>query len=201
MEKNHRAIKSSFIILMMFSVIFVGLNISSSNSNTASAAIIPKFVQYDSIVELSFINSSVLDEPIHPLGGTRNVDIKVRYYTTVPDIFRVNPGKTLMFGLFKFQFLAPVHLTVENVPTWCTATVSPPDIIFDAFGEGTALERTVTLQIAVNKESTALFPATIYISATGESPDPHIKTPPKVNLPIQVTPGFIPLISTEDLEN
>lgn len=196
MTKNFVAIKSSLLMGMLLVSIFAALSVTSPNSDTAEAALIPKFVQYDSVIELSFADSSSLDTPIHPLGGTRSIDIKVRYQCTVPDEFRSGIGKTLMFGLFKFVFLAPVHLTIENIPEWCTATISPADMVFNAFDEGDALERTVTLQVAMNKESTALFPATLRIRATGESPDPHIKAPPQVSLDVGVTPGYIPLIST-----
>jgi hypothetical protein len=174
--------------------IFAAYTVMHPKSNTASAA---PLIQYDSIVELEFADSSVLNTPIHPLSGTRNVDIKVRYFNTVPDVFRDGVGKILLFGPFKFVFLAPVHLTIENIPDWCTATIAPPDIIFDAFGEGSALERQVTIQIAVNKESTALFPYELKIKATGDSPDRHIKAPPEVTLPLAITPGYVPLVSTD----
>jgi hypothetical protein len=125
------------------------------------------------------------------------VDIKVTYINTVPDFFRSPPGKYVLFGFFKFVFLAPVHLEVQNIPSWCTASIAPPDIIFNAFGEGPELERKVTLQVAVNKQSTALFPFTLQVRATGDSPDRHIKAPPEVSLPIAITPGYVPLISTD----
>ena len=196
MTKNFVAIKTSAITILLLVSVFTAFSIISPESNSAEAAIIPKFVQYDSIIELSFEDSSVLNTPIHPLGGTRNIDINVRYRNTVPEQFREGLGKNLMFGFFKFVFLAPVHLEVENVPEWCTATVSPSDLIFDAFADGDELETTVTLQVAVNKESTALFPKTLRLKATGESPDPHIKAPPQVTLDVGITPGYVPLIST-----
>ncbi len=192
-----RTVKTSIVLSILLVSIFVVFTSAFPKSNTASAAIIPKFVQYDSIVEMEFDDSSALNTPIHPLGGTRNVDIKVRYFNTVPDMFRTGIGRKLMFGIFKFVFLAPVHLSVENIPDWCTATIAPPDIIFDAFEEGSALERKVTLQIAVNKESTALFPHELRIKATGDSPDPHIKAPPAITLPVAITPGYVPLVSTD----
>ncbi len=190
-----KSIKISFIIGILLLSLFASFSIINPKSNIASA--IDPLVQYDSLVELEFADSSALNTPIHPLGGVRNVDIKVTYINTVPDFFRKPPGKYLLFGFFKFVFLAPVHLQIENIPTWCTASIAPPDIIFNAFGEGSELERQVTLQVAVNKESTALFPFTLQVKATGDSPDRHIKAPPEVSLPIAITPGYVPLISTD----
>jgi hypothetical protein len=191
MKMKFRTVKTAIILGILLVVCFTAFNMVNQKSSTASAALI----EYDSIVTLEFADSSALNTPIHPLGGTRNVDITVRYINTVPDMFRKQPGRTLLFGPFKFVFLAPVHLEVENVPDWCTATIAPPDIIFDAFGEDSALERTVTLQVAVNKQSTALFPHELKVKATGDSPDRHIKAPPGVTLPVAITPGYVPLIS------
>lgn len=193
-KNNFRTVKASIIMGILLISIFAAYTVMHPKSNTASAA---PLIQYDSIVELEFADSSALNTPIHPLSGTRSVDIKVRYFNTVPDVFRDGVGKILLFGPFKFVFLAPVHLTIENIPDWCTATIAPPDIIFDAFGEGSALERQVTLQIAVNKESTALFPYELTVKATGDSPDRHIKAPPEVTLPLAITPGYVPLVSTD----
>ncbi len=195
MRYKFRSLKISFIISILLFSIFASFSIINPKSNTVSA--IDPLVQYDSLVALEFADSSALNTPIHPLGGVRNVDIKVTYISTVPDIFRTGLGKNLLFGFFKFVFLAPVHLKIENIPTWCTASIAPPDIIFNAFGTGSELERQVTLQVAVNKQSTALFPHTLQVKATGDSPDKHIKAPPEVSLPIAITPGYVPLISTD----
>jgi hypothetical protein len=191
MKMKFRTVKTVMILGFLLLILFTAFNLLHQQSSTASAALI----EYDSIVELTYANSSALNTPIHPLGGIRNIDIKVRYYNTVPDVFKSSIGKILLFGPFKFVFLAPVHLTVEDVPDWCTATIAPQDIIFDAFGEGGALERTVTMQVAVNKQSTALFPNTLKVVATGDSPDRHIKAPPSVSLSVSIVPGYVPLIS------
>ena len=190
-----RSIKICFMISILLFSLFASFAIINPKSNIVSA--IDPLVQYDTIVALEFADSNALNTPIHPLGGVRNVDIKVTYISTVPDIFKTPPGKYILFGFFKFVFLAPVHLKIENIPDWCTASIAPPDIIFDAFGEGSELERKVTLQVAVNKQSTALFPFTLQVKATGDSPDKHIKAPPEVSLPIAITPGYVPLISTD----
>jgi len=189
-----RSIKICFMISILLFSLFASFAIINPKSNIVSA--IDPLVQYDSIVQLEFADSSALNTPIHPLGGTRSIQIKVSYINTVPEIFRPpNVGKVLLFGFFKFVFLAPVHLTIENIPSWCTASIAPSDIIFDAFG--TDLEREVTLQVAVNKQSTALFPFILQVKANGDSPDRHIKEPPQVTLPVTLTPGYVPLISTD----
>jgi len=194
------SLKIFFIIWILLFSLFTSFTILNPKSNIASA--IDPLVQYDSFVVLEIVNSSVLDTSIHPLEGVKNVKIKVTYFNTVPQVFKGSEFqnrllKGLFFGFSKFVFLAPVQLTIENesIPSWCTASIAPPNIIFDAFG--TDLERKVTLQIAVNKQSTALFPHTLQVKATGERPDEHIKAPPNVTLSVSLTPGYVPLISTD----
>ncbi len=107
--------------------------------------------------------------------------------------------KGLLFGFNKFSFITPVNLTIErtSIPNWCNVSIIPPIIIFDAFDDGENLERRATLQVAVNKKSTALFPFTLSIIAKADTPDPNIKPPPIATLPITITPGYVPLISTD----
>ena len=197
MKKSLKKIRLSFVFGIILMSVFSTLIIVNPESDTAKASIIPRFVQYDSQIELEILNPDALNEPIHPYGGLRNIKIKVKYTTTVPPIFKSGIGKNLMFGIFKFIFLAPIHLDVENIPDWMTVSLSPRDFLIDVFGEGDELERTATLQIGVNKQSTALFPATVLIKATGESPDPHIKAPPEFTYELSLTPGYVPLIDTQ----
>ena len=179
MRNISRSLRISFFIIILLFSTFASFSIINPKSSTASA--IDPLVQYDSIVQLAFADSSVLDTPIHPLGGTRSIQIEITYYNTVPQFFREGIGKIILFGPFKFVFLAPVHVSVENVPDWCTASIAPSDIIFNAFDDTENLRKEVTLQVAVNKQSTALFPFKLNVKATGDSPDRHIKAPPEVS--------------------
>jgi hypothetical protein len=190
-----RSLKISFIVTILLISVFASFTIINPKSNIVSA--VDPLIQYDSLVSLEFDDPTQLDLPIHPLTGIRNVGIKVTYYNTVPDQFRTGIGKILFFGPFKFVFLAPVHLKVEDLPDWADVSVAPSDIIFPAFGEPSELEKLVTVQISVNKQSTAFFPHTISVKATGDSPDRRIKAPPEVSLQVKITPGYIPLISTD----
>ncbi|MFE3845873.1 hypothetical protein ACFL1L_03325 [Thermoplasmatota archaeon] len=192
------------IIILLFSI-FTSFTIISPKSNIASA--VDPFLQFESFVVLEIENSSVLDIPVHPLGGVKNINITIKYFNTIPQELKDNNiinklFRGLIFGFDKFVFIAPVNLTFESdsIPSWCTVSIVPQNIIFNAFDEGSDLERKATLQVAVNKKSTALFPFTLNVKSYAASlnkHDKHITPPPDVILPVIITPGYVPLLSTD----
>jgi len=190
------SLKIFFIICILLFGIFTSFSLIYPKSNIVSAA--DPMIQYDSFIALELVNSSEIDNPIHPLTGVRNVKIKVKYFDTIPkEIKENNLIKGLLFGFFKFTFLVRVNLTIEDSPTWCNSSVTPQYILFEVFDNDTNLERNVTLQVAVDKKSTALFPFVLKVEASIDvSPDDNIKLPPTVSLPVSFTPSYLPLIST-----
>jgi len=189
------SLKIFFIICILLFSIFTSFTFITPKSNFASA--IDPLAIYDSFLVFEIANSSDLDNPIHPLEGVKNINLSIKYFNNIPNTIKDSYLlKGLIFGFYKFVFLTKVNLTIDS-PDWCHATIVPSYILFEAFEEGSELERIVKLQVAVNKNSTAFFPYTLQVKASGDIKDKHIKAPSNVTLPVTITPRYVPIISTD----
>jgi len=163
------SLKIFFIICILLFSIFTSFTFITPKSNFASA--IDPLAIYDSFLVFEIANSSDLDNSIHPLEGVKNINLSIKYFNNIPNTIK---DSYLLKGL-----------------------IVPSYILFEAFEEGSELERIVKLQVAVNKNSTAFFPYTLQVKASGDIKDKHIKAPSNVTLPVTITPRYVPIISTD----
>jgi len=186
--KNTKIFRYHLVIAALLFVTVLALPMTSAS-----------FLSWSSKTELFFSNTSQLNEPIQPISEVRNIGIKLRYRPFLPETKIPLLNRLLSFGfkgLFAFIIQVKVHLSVENVPSWCTVSLAPTDVYADLSPEG--YEANITLSVSVDKDAPAQ-PFTLTIKAHTDgyyNPLVGVQESEGV-LTAQLMPGYVPLISVE----
>jgi len=138
MAKHLRTVKATIlvgILLISLSLAFVPSSSAGLLKNTAT-------------LKLALTDSQAASEMVVPLGGAMNVDVQIGYL--VSGLFA-----TQAINLYQQrQIPASIHLSVEETPSFCTATIQP-NVVTPEIKKGYSYDN-ATLRISFKEEAPAM---------------------------------------------
>jgi hypothetical protein len=113
----------------------------------------------DSVIQLSW-NASETEEPLEPGGAPRSINITVTYRTLVSTFI----GDFILFYCRLTQRYITVSLEIGEIPSWCNASLSTPELSYlITRNESSQL---ITLTVAVDEHAPADVSCRVPIDAS-----------------------------------
>jgi hypothetical protein len=113
----------------------------------------------DSIIQLSW-NANETEEPLEPGGAPRNINITVTYHILISTFI----GKFILrYCLLTHQYVT-VSLGIEDIPSWCTASLSNHELQYLITGNESS--QLITLTVAVDEHAPAYGLCTVMYSTS-----------------------------------
>jgi len=116
--------------------LFLVFNIFSPMAISTDLAQRSKIITFKSYVNFEY-DTSALNEPL-AIDVSVSIPIKIKYWTNIPDVFRIIPfplNNLILFG----SVIGPmqtIHLEVLDPPEWANIYISSPDVLTDIPFEG-----------------------------------------------------------------
>ncbi|MFE3846178.1 hypothetical protein ACFL1L_04905 [Thermoplasmatota archaeon] len=187
-----------YLILSMFlitTINAIGINEDLKKSDEIKL-INPLPFGFNSYIELNY-DSSVLEEPIDPRGGVRNVDLNLKFWTDVPkDFLWFIPSFWRNQILFGNQMgTADIYLSLDNIPSWGTFSIAPSRLIMEITDCDNKAERWATIQISLNVNAPAYQTHNLIINTDADKE--KFLNPTNEQIEMDITPGWIHYINVE----
>jgi hypothetical protein len=181
MAKNLRAIKTSFII----SIVFISLLLSITPSAPA------KLVTYESILQIEYDENAVNTAVFQPDGPPVSIPLTIRFKVEIPPAFIRNFALRILFLQTFIITSAHIRLSILNPPDWAAVSIPNADVYPDIDTEFQEVRSSVV--IAAHDDA----PAEGFVLNLKAEHDfllnAHV-APQQAFLNINFQPGYIPLI-------